>query len=66
MIDLLARVSPRFRVVLELLKEIEALLVTVEDVLHDKGSDPKVQKALNQMRDIRRKFDTINGFSGGR
>jgi hypothetical protein len=66
MLDLLARFSPRFRAVLELHREVLDMLVTVEDVIHDKGSDPTVQKALNQIRDIRRKCDTINGFSDGR
>jgi len=61
MIDLLARFSPRLRTVLELPKEIEDLLVTVEDVIHDKGRDPKVQRALNQIKDIRRKFNMLRG-----
>ena len=61
MIDLLARFSPRLRAVLELPKEIEDLLVTVEDIIHDKGRDPKVQRALNQIKDIRRKFDMLRG-----
>jgi hypothetical protein len=65
-LDFLSQFSPRLRAVLALLREVMDMLVTVEDILHDKGSDPKVQKALNKMRDIRRKFDTINGFSDGR
>ena len=61
MIDLLARFSPRLRAMLALLRELENLLVAVEDVLHDRGSDPKVQAVLNRMRDVRRKFDAIRG-----
>ena len=61
MIDFLARFSPRLRSVLALLREVENLLVAVEDVLHDRGSDPRVQAVLNQMRDVRRKFDSIRG-----
>ena len=66
MLDLLARFSPRLRAVLALLREVDDLFVVVEDILHGKGRDPQVQKALNQMRDIRRKLSTINGFSDGR
>jgi|TARA_R100001530_G_scaffold89578_1_gene62379 hypothetical protein len=61
MIDLLARFSPRLRAMLALLREVEDLLVTVEDVIHDKGRDPKVQRALNQIKDIRRKFNMLRG-----
>jgi len=62
MIDFLARFSPRLRTMLELLREVENLLVAVEDVLRDRnGSDPRVQAVLNQMRDVRRKFDSIRG-----
>jgi len=62
MIDFLARFSPRLRAMLTLLREVENLLVAVEDVLRDRnGSDPRVQAVLNQMRDVRRKFDSIRG-----
>jgi hypothetical protein len=61
MIDLLARFSPRLRAMLELLREVEHLLVAVNDVLHDRGSDPKVQVVLNEIMDVRRKFDAIRG-----
>ena len=61
MIDFLARFSRRLRAMLTLLREVENLLVAVEDVLHDRGSDPRVQAVLNQMRDVRRKFDSIRG-----
>jgi len=61
MIDLLARFSPRLRAMLALLREVEDLLVTVEDVIHDQGRNPKAQKALNQIKDIRRKFNMLRG-----
>jgi len=62
MIDFLARFSRRLRAMLTLLREVENLLVAVEDVLRDRnGSDPRVQAVLNQMRDVRRKFDSIRG-----
>ena len=61
MIEFLARFSPRLRAVLALLREVENLLVAVEDVLHDRGSDPRVQAVLNQMRDVRRKLAAIRG-----
>ena len=60
MIDLLARFSPRLRAMLALLRELENLLVVVEDVLHDRnGSDPRVQAVFNRIRDARRGFDAI-------
>jgi hypothetical protein len=61
MIDFLARFSPRLRAMLTLLREVEHLLVAANDVLHDKGSDPKVQVVLNEIMDVRRKFDAIRG-----
>jgi len=61
MIDFLARFSPRLRAMLTLLREVEHLLVAANDVLHDKGSDPKVQAVLNEIHDVRRKFDAIRG-----
>ena len=62
MIEFIARFSPRLRAMLTLLREVENLLVAVEDVLRDRnGSDPRVQAVLNQMRDVRRKFDSIRG-----
>ena len=61
MIEFIARFSPRLRAMLTLLREVENLLVAVEDVLHDRGSDPRVQAVLNQMRDVRRKLAVIRG-----
>jgi hypothetical protein len=61
MIAFLARFSPGLRAVLTLLHEVDDLLVAVEDVLHDQDSDPKIQAALNRMRDVRRQFYLIRG-----
>jgi hypothetical protein len=61
MIDLIARFSPRLRAVLALLRDVEDLLVVVEDVIHDRGHDPRVQSVLNQMRDVRHQFDRLRG-----
>ena len=62
MIDFIARFSPRLRAMLTLLREVEHLLVAANDVLkHDRGSDPKVQVVLNEIMDVRRKFDAIRG-----
>ena len=61
MLALLAKFSPRLRAMLMLLREVENLLIAVEDVLRDRGSDPKVQAVLNRMRDVRRKFDMLRG-----
>ena len=62
MIEFIARFSPRLRAMLTLLREVEHLLVAVEDVLHaGNGSNPKVQVVLNRIRDIRRLFDAIRG-----
>jgi hypothetical protein len=46
---------------LMLLREVENLLIAVEDVLHDRGSDPRVQAVLNRMRDVRYQFDMLRG-----
>jgi len=62
MIEFLARFSPRLRATLALHREVEHLLIAVEDVLHaGNGSNPKVQALLNRIRDTRRKFDAIRG-----
>jgi hypothetical protein len=61
MIKFIARFSPRLQAALSLPKEVADIFVAVEDLLHDKGADPKVQRTLNQMRDIRRKFAVIRG-----
>ena len=61
MFDLIARFSSRLQAALSALKEVDAVFVAVEDLLHDKGADPKVQRVINEMQDIRRKFAAIRG-----
>ena len=61
MFDFIAHFSHRFQATLSVLKEIDAVFVAVEDLLHDKGADPKVQRVINEMQDIRRKFAAIRG-----
>ena len=59
MFDFIAYFSHRLRAALSALQEVEDVFVAVEDLLHDKGSDPKVQRVLNEIRDVRRKLDGI-------
>jgi len=61
MFDFIAYFSHRLQAALSVLKEIDAVFVAVEDLLHDKGADPKVQRTLNQMRDVQRKLAVIRG-----
>ena len=61
MFDFIAYFSHRLRAALSALKEAEDVFVAVEDLLHDQGADPKVQRVLNEMRDVRRKFAVIRG-----
>ena len=61
MFDFIAYFSHRLQAALSVLKEIDAVFVAVEDLLHDRAADPKVQRTLNQMRDIRRKFTAFRG-----
>jgi len=61
MFDFIAYFSHRLQAALSALKEVDAVFVAVEDLLHDRAADPKVQRTLNQMRDIRRKFAAIRG-----
>ena len=61
MFDLIARFSSRLQAALSALKDVDAVFVAVEDLLHDKGADPKVQRTLNQMRDVQRKLAVIRG-----
>ena len=61
MIEFIARFSPRLTALLSLPREVEDVFVAVEDLLHDKGSDPAVQRILNEIRDMRRKFTVILG-----
>ena len=59
MFDFIAHFSTRLKAALSALQEVEDVFVAVEDLLHDKGSDPKVQRVLNEIRDVRRKLDGI-------
>jgi len=61
MFDFIAYFSTRLKAALSALQEVEDVFVAVEDLLHDKGSDPAVQRVINKMRDIRRKFAVIRG-----
>ena len=61
MIKFIARFSPRLQAALSLPKEVADIFVAVEDLLHDKGSDPAVQRCLNNIRALRRKFTVIRG-----
>ena len=61
MFDFIAHFSTRLKAALSALKEVEDVFVAVEDLLHDQGADPKVQRVINKMRDIRRKFAVIRG-----
>lgn len=61
MIEFIARFSPRLQALLALPKEVADVLVGVEDVIHDKGSDPKVQRVINNIRVLRKKLDDIRG-----
>ena len=61
MLEFIARFSPRLEAVLALPREVSDFLVGVEDVIHDKGHDPKVQRVLNDLRVLRKKLDDIRG-----
>jgi hypothetical protein len=61
MFDFIAYFSTRLRAALSALKEAEDVFVAVEDLLHEKGSDPAVQVVLNDIRDLRRKLHDIRG-----
>ena len=61
MFDLIARFSSRLQAALSALKDVDDVFVAVEDLLHDRAADPKVQRTLNQMRDIRKKLAAIRG-----
>ena len=61
MFDFIAYFSTRLQAALSALTEVEDVLVAVEDILHDKGSDPAVQVVLNDIRDLMRKLQAIRG-----
>ena len=61
MFDFIAYFSTRLQAALSALKEAEDVFVAVEDLLHDQGADPKVQRLLNDIRALRQKLDGIRG-----
>tara|TARA_R100000963_G_C4558692_1_gene48468 strand:- start:162 stop:350 length:189 start_codon:yes stop_codon:yes gene_type:complete len=61
MFDFIAYFSTRLQTALSVLTEAEDIFVAVEDILHDKGSDPAVQVVLNDIRDLMRKLQAIRG-----
>jgi len=61
MFDFIAYFSTRLKAALSALKEVEDVFVAVEDLLHDQGADPAVQRCLNDIRALRQKLDGIRG-----
>jgi hypothetical protein len=61
MINFIAKFSPRLQAVLALPKELQDVFVAIEDLIHDRAGDPKVQAVLNEMRDVQRKLAMIRG-----
>ena len=59
MFDFISYFSTRLQTALSVLTEAEDIFVAVEDILHDKGSDPAVQVVLNDIRDLKRKLHGI-------
>ena len=61
MIEFIAKFSPRLTALLSLPKEVQDIFVAVEDLIHDRAGDPKVQAVLNEMRDVQKKLAVIRG-----
>ena len=61
MLNLIAKFSPRLTALLSLPREVQDVFVAVEDLIHDRAGDPKVQAVLNEMRDVQRKLAVIRG-----
>ena len=61
MIEFIAKFSPRLTAILSLPKEVQDVFVAVEDLIHDRAGDPKVQAVLNEIRDVRKKLAMIRG-----
>ena len=59
MFDFISYFSTRLQAALSALTEAEDVFVAVEDLLHDKGSDPAVQAVLNDIRDLKRKLHAL-------
>ncbi len=61
MIELLAKISPRLRAILELPGEVREAFAAVLVVLAKYTSDPDVQAALNEIRDVQIEIAKIIG-----
>lgn len=61
MIDFIAKFSPRLNAILSLPKELQDVFVAVEDLIHDRAGDPKVQAVLNEIHDVQKKLTIIRG-----
>ena len=61
MIEFIAKFSPRLNAILSLPKELQAVFVAIEDLIHDRAGDPKIQAMLNEIRDVQKKLAMIRG-----
>ena len=61
MIEFIAKFSPRLNAILNLPKELQDVFVAVEDLIHDRAGDPKVQAVLNEIHDVQKKLAIIRG-----
>ena len=61
MIEFIAKFSPRLQAILALPKELQDVFVAIEDLIHDRAGDPKIQAMLNEIRDVQKKLAMIRG-----
>jgi hypothetical protein len=61
MIEFIAKFSPRLQAIMALPKELQDVFVAIEDLIHDRAGDPKVQSVLNEIRDLQKKIAIIRG-----
>jgi len=61
LIEFIAKFSPRLQAILALPKELQDVFVAVEDLIHDRAGDPKVQAVLNEIHDVQKKLAIIRG-----
>jgi hypothetical protein len=61
MIEFIAKFSPRLQAIMALPKELQDVFVAVEDLIHDRAGDPKVQAVLNEIHDVQKKLAIIRG-----
>jgi hypothetical protein len=61
MIAFIAKFSPRLQAIMALPKELQDVFVAVEDLIHDRAGDPKVQAVLNEIHDVQKKLAIIRG-----